>query len=332
MNIKLLIILIISLSLWQKSAAELIYPGNLIEAQGRLSTAFGECTLQTKEGLDFILIGEFPLISSLQEYHLRGFYVLFTDGEDNFLHGLLSEEKHHAQLAKTLSWALPLRNDLQIANYSLEKLQTEFLKKYQQYTNLMDLYAAKSLADADKNRWQAFLRLQKEYRHWRELYTAWSEKALPELPDNINPDDYYIHICKKSYLLYLRQKTDQQIIHLFPIAYGKNPDGQTKKEAFDCRTPDTPTALRSVEKTPFYIAQVFDKPLNREMSGCPLGIASTLPEHNFWSRNGLKILIHGSPNFLFIGTKASNGCIRLLEKDSQVLYNFIRIGTPVIIE
>jgi hypothetical protein len=314
------------------ASERLIYPGDFIEAEGTINTAFGEEVLRTKEGLDLLLIGDFPRLTASKEYKIRGFYTLFTDGSGLFLHGILNEENGNSLLARELSWAIPEKEPLKIPEYTPEKLAREFLSQYRKYVKSMEKHSAPDVSEADTVRWRSFLKLHREFRQWRELYTELFKLFITGSPQTKPVENYYIQIVKKDYLLYLRRKADHSLIFAFPIAYGKNPDGLDKKELFDYRTPETPIHLRTPEKTPFYIAQRFEQPLSPEMTGKPLGIASKLQEHSFWSRNGLKIIIHGTPNFLSIGTKASNGCIRLFEKDSQILYDMTVKETPVIIE
>jgi len=43
------------------------------------------------------------------------------------------------------------------------------------------------------------------------------------------------------------------------------------------------------------------------------------------------IRIHGTPNVGSIGTAASHGCIRMLRRDVEELYDLVEVGTPVLI-
>jgi lipoprotein-anchoring transpeptidase ErfK/SrfK len=41
--------------------------------------------------------------------------------------------------------------------------------------------------------------------------------------------------------------------------------------------------------------------------------------------------IHGCPEDWSIGTHASHGCVRMHIRDAETLYNYVKVGMPVII-
>ncbi len=47
--------------------------------------------------------------------------------------------------------------------------------------------------------------------------------------------------------------------------------------------------------------------------------------------NAPAIYIHGTPDAASVGTYASHGCIRMYIKDSEQLFNLVKVGTPVLI-
>ncbi|MBF0410571.1 MAG: L,D-transpeptidase family protein [Candidatus Riflebacteria bacterium] len=111
-----------------------------------------------------------------------------------------------------------------------------------------------------------------------------------------------------------------QIVRVFPIAYGSNPDGLNKVKQGDCRTPEG-----NFEFT--------RKVVNPAYKGVPWSPSS--PVGTRWlqlNAGGGSIALHGTNAPGSIGTRASHGCVRMYTKDAEELFDLIKVGTPVIIK
>ncbi|MEH2287450.1 L,D-transpeptidase [Nostoc sp.] len=51
----------------------------------------------------------------------------------------------------------------------------------------------------------------------------------------------------------------------------------------------------------------------------------------FWTDGKDEIGFHGTPNVKSVGQAASHGCVRMYNKDVRKLYEFVKIGTPVLV-
>jgi lipoprotein-anchoring transpeptidase ErfK/SrfK len=49
----------------------------------------------------------------------------------------------------------------------------------------------------------------------------------------------------------------------------------------------------------------------------------------FWTDGQDTIGFHGTPNVKSIGTAASHGCVRMYNQDVRVLFDLVKVGTPV---
>lgn len=51
----------------------------------------------------------------------------------------------------------------------------------------------------------------------------------------------------------------------------------------------------------------------------------------FWTDGKAEIGFHGTPNVESVGKAASHGCVRMYNRDVRKLYEFVKIGTPVLV-
>ncbi|MEH2184090.1 L,D-transpeptidase [Nostoc sp.] len=51
----------------------------------------------------------------------------------------------------------------------------------------------------------------------------------------------------------------------------------------------------------------------------------------FWTDGKDEIGFHGTPNVKSVGQAVSHGCVRMYNKDVRKLYEFVKIGTPVLV-
>jgi lipoprotein-anchoring transpeptidase ErfK/SrfK len=52
----------------------------------------------------------------------------------------------------------------------------------------------------------------------------------------------------------------------------------------------------------------------------------------FWSDGKNSIGFHGTPAENSLGSAASHGCVRMRNRDVKVLFDLVRMGTPVIVQ
>ncbi|MCJ8344216.1 L,D-transpeptidase [bacterium] len=133
-------------------------------------------------------------------------------------------------------------------------------------------------------------------------------------------------------MIYLLEKESDKIVFVFPMSYGGNPDGSSKKFDSDYRTPESPKNQRSYLTTPLQIKRRLKYSAAPGMTTRLMGIQSQLEQDKFWVKFGMNIVIHGSPVSSSIGTKASHGCMRLFDKDALALFELTTDTTPVVIE
>ncbi len=186
--------------------------------------------------------------------------------------------------------------------------------------------------DLSALRQEVFQDEKRRFFLWNVDYRRFREAFVEEVLKELSPGNLYLHFSKRDYLLYLRLKSTKKAVFAFPVAYGYNPDGGHKLKTGDGRTPQTPEGFRTLEKTPFYIGRRIDKTCKPGMTGSCLGVQSRLEEDQFWVQYGMNVAIHGSADIFSMGTRSSNGCLRLYNQDAILLYELTQEGTPLIVE
>ncbi|TCP65780.1 L,D-transpeptidase [Baia soyae] len=121
--------------------------------------------------------------------------------------------------------------------------------------------------------------------------------------------NYKIEVNKKTNYLYLYQ--GKSVIKTYRIATGKS-KAKTPEGTFQIITKFIKPGWKSIP------GGVSENPLGERWNGFRVN-----------GDNGRKYGIHGTNNPRSIGTYASNGCIRMLNKDVIDLYDRIPEGTPV---
>ncbi len=123
--------------------------------------------------------------------------------------------------------------------------------------------------------------------------------------------------------------------------YREGPDGYTKD--FSCRcatgapgfsTPTGPFVIQKKESPPTYTApnSLWARAAGYR-PGDKLGWddpANPLRGAFLWITDG-GVGIHGTPNVLSLGSRASHGCIRVKEEDALYLFEHVEVGTPVVV-
>ncbi|MFZ2956101.1 MAG: L,D-transpeptidase [Candidatus Ozemobacteraceae bacterium] len=114
---------------------------------------------------------------------------------------------------------------------------------------------------------------------------------------------------------------DGKVARIFPIAYGRNPDGLDKKAVGDCRTPEGNFSISTKQVNPEYKGIPGGAPEN-PLGTRWMGISSE------WGGIGT----HGTNTPTSIGTRASHGCVRMFTKDAEIMYKLVRVGTKISIK
>ncbi|HEU5141491.1 MAG TPA: L,D-transpeptidase [Bacillales bacterium] len=131
--------------------------------------------------------------------------------------------------------------------------------------------------------------------------------------ENPIPGDPYIIINKKTNLLaYI---DDNEIRNVYPVGTGKSEE----------LTPEGEFTITVKAKNPYYRKR--DIPGGSERN--PLG--SRWIGFDAKGTNGREYGMHGNSNPASIGHYVSAGCVRMYEKDVQELYNYVPLGTKVLI-
>lgn len=144
------------------------------------------------------------------------------------------------------------------------------------------------------------------------------------------PDGVSI-VIKKSLFEMLVFK-DGKLIKTYPVALGKNPGD--KQRVGDNRTPEGSFTITSIENSSSWEHDFPDDtlgPIPGAYGPWFLRLstyASETKTGNRWSGIG----IHGTHDPASIGTRASEGCIRMYNENVDSLKKMIRVGTPVRIE
>ena len=138
--------------------------------------------------------------------------------------------------------------------------------------------------------------------------------------------EYTVRIVKGTYQLYLLQ--DGQIVHSYPIAIGENA-GQKERRG-DNRTPTGEFPVDEILDASYWIHDFGDG--KGEIEGAYGPFFISLDTYNLSGGEWDGIGIHGTHDPDSIGTRASEGCIRMHNSDLLELKQYIGVGTKVVIE
>lgn len=148
----------------------------------------------------------------------------------------------------------------------------------------------------------------------------------------LKPPPSGISIVIKKALFQMLIFSDGKLIMTYPVALGKNPGD--KQRVGDCRTPLGEFTITSIKDSHTWEHDFADDTLG-PIPGAygPWFLAlSTLASETRSGNAWTGIAIHGTHNPASIGTRASEGCIRMYNQDVDSLKRMVRIGTPVRIE
>jgi len=140
-----------------------------------------------------------------------------------------------------------------------------------------------------------------------------------------------ISIVIKKSLFEMLVFSDGKLVKTYPVALGRNPGD--KQRVGDNRTPEGSFTVTSIENSSSWEHDFGDGKGPIPGAYGPWFIRlSTL---SFETRSGSKwvgIGIHGTHDPSSIGTRASEGCIRMYNDDVDSLKKVVKVGTPVRIE
>ncbi len=199
---------------------------------------------------------------------------------------------------------------------SVDEAQANFLQAYKKYTE-------STLANG-----RSHPTSQAALKGFRSTYATYKQftresKALADIRAKRRQVDKVV-VSKASFTATVY--SNGEVVRVFPIAYGSNPDGLNKQKQGDCRTPEGSF-------------QIVGKAVNPPYRGIPgQVIPGGAPNNPFGTRFmalntwGGSIGMHGTSNPNSIGSRASHGCMRMFTEDAEELYDLVKVGTPVIIK
>jgi lipoprotein-anchoring transpeptidase ErfK/SrfK len=147
-----------------------------------------------------------------------------------------------------------------------------------------------------------------------------------------NPASNGISIVVKKSLFTMFIYKNGTMIKKYPVAIGKNPGD--KKRVGDNRTPEGDFTITSIQDSHTWEHDFADDtlgPIKGAYGPWFMGL-STLASETRSGKAWKGIAVHGTHNPASIGTRASEGCIRMHNEDVDSLKRMVRIGTPVRIE
>jgi L,D-transpeptidase ErfK/SrfK len=143
------------------------------------------------------------------------------------------------------------------------------------------------------------------------------EQFLPPVKTSpVNPfQDIRLVLRLRERRVYIYRK--DQVQRSFPVAVGKA----------GWETPTGNFKVMQMIKNPSW-----EHPWTGEV--IPPGLDNPLGSRwiGFWTDGKNVIGFHGTPNPESIGRPASHGCVRMYDRDVQVLFENVKVGTPVIVE
>lgn len=140
------------------------------------------------------------------------------------------------------------------------------------------------------------------------------------------PTGTSILIRKSEFRLYLLE--DGKVVNAWPVALGKNA-GQ-KRVSGDMKTPDGSFPIDEVLDSSYWTHDFHDGKGEIEGAYGPYFISLDTSDLSGGAWDGIGI--HGTHDLASIGTRASEGCIRMNNSDLLALKEQITVGTQVTIE
>lgn len=144
---------------------------------------------------------------------------------------------------------------------------------------------------------------------------------VPENPSEVTPPTQNQVIATKLVLKLKERRVyayqNDRVLASFPVAIGKK----------GWETPTGNFKVMQMIENP-----VWKNPWNGKVS--PPGPKSPLGERwiGFWTNGKNYIGFHGTPGEHVMGQAVSHGCVRMRNKDVKALYEFVKMGIPVVVQ
>lgn len=157
--------------------------------------------------------------------------------------------------------------------------------------------------------------------------------GLPEIVDSLGltPDDLHIKVDKSDYLLSVM--SDSTLLKQYPAVFGRNPIDPKLCEGDGCTPEGTFRVLAKYEHQMWSRFIYFDYPNQESMRRFREAIRGGELPHD--ATPGGQVGIHGVPEGADFAIRERQnwtaGCISLKNKDIEELYDYIMIGSKVII-
>ena len=145
-----------------------------------------------------------------------------------------------------------------------------------------------------------------------------SEPLAPAVPGDVRGKDLWLHVVKGSYRMYLYK--GKEVVQTFPIAVGAN--GGQKERVGDSRTP---TGIFTVQQIQNARSWTYDFGDGRGPTPGAYGPWFIRLKTPGWSGIG----IHGTHAPGSIGTRITQGCVRMHNKDLEELKRLVYPGMKV---
>lgn len=158
------------------------------------------------------------------------------------------------------------------------------------------------------------------------VQTPQQEEKLPDPKDTTQPHDYSILIKKGKFTLYLLDKG--KAVGHWNVALGKN-SGQKEKSG-DMKTPTGTFPVDEIIDASGWSHDFGDGKGEIPHAYGPWFISLDTSKLSKGKWDGIGI--HGTHDPSSIGTRASEGCIRLNNQDLVILKAYVKVGTKVVIE
>ena len=155
--------------------------------------------------------------------------------------------------------------------------------------------------------------------------TFWNQASIAEAAtpgaQKAHLKGIWVRIVKDKFQLYLMDR--EKTLHTYPIAVGKNKGN--KQKTGDLRTPEGRFSVQQIQNATAWTHDFHD---GKGVIAGAYGPWFIRLKTDPWKGIG----IHGTHDPASIGTRASEGCIRMHNSDLESLKKKIKPGTPVVIE
>jgi len=183
---------------------------------------------------------------------------------------------------------------------------------------------------ADVKQLQKLLKLNHLYHGARTgIYDASTAKAVRAMQKRLSETPTSLAAPDVVAALTGRIVVDQTKLKLYFYLYGKLKfvfPVATGQPAWP--TPDGVFHIVVMSKDPTWIPP--DSPWAKGLEPVPAGPGNPLGTR-WMGTSAPGVGIHGCPEDWSIGTHASHGCVRMHIRDAETLYNYVKVGMPVII-